>query len=377
MSAASPVVDLNRLKLKLYAEFSDWQDFVTALNEFEKQTSIKFTITTSRKMKPTSVSPKVSRGKSKQSSQKPFEYKYIKLTCKHYGGYKSTSKGIRPNQKTTKLMCPTYIYGCFDHFKQKFVIKQMVVNCNHELKDEDVLVTKVLKDPTETESVPIDDGSDSPKKYVKIRNRNVLKVPIQSPNMTTYMHVNQIRIRCNHEVNDTCEASTLTTEDLHSIHESFSSKSVEEQNKLMIEWVHVMPFDTSEKTVQVLFHLPAFDGSLIKVCLKAFSQVLRVSLNRIYDLINEHFDENGSLIEPSDTTVANPMDYSCEKEETDVESRECVIWNNLKPPVIKLSPVERGFMLEVDCEFNIDLKAVDVEDNKKTLKVCFTSNNKA
>ena len=165
MSVMVSNLDLSSLRLKLHAEFDEWQDFVNAVDEFQKKTSIKLTITTSRKMKssdsprkrpkflefglkePKSEDNEIGDQEEDRKDGKAFEYQYLKLTCKHYGGYKSTSRGIRPNQRTAKLMCPTYIYGCFDHCKQKFVIKQMTVNCNHELKDEEVLLSKVLKDP--------------------------------------------------------------------------------------------------------------------------------------------------------------------------------------------------------------------------------------
>ena len=51
MNAASSTLDLDSLRLKLHAEFDEWQDFVNAVDEFQKKTSIKLTITTSRKMK--------------------------------------------------------------------------------------------------------------------------------------------------------------------------------------------------------------------------------------------------------------------------------------------------------------------------------------
>jgi hypothetical protein len=167
-------VDLDELSLKLFAEFDTWSDFVDAVDEFQKRTCIKLTIITSKKLK--SVEKKRAKSDNLENHEQEegggggrrsrasnsssnhqrnpstpkgdksrFEYQYLKLTCKHYGKYTTTSKGIRPNQKTAKLECPTFLYASYDHYKDKFVIKQMVVNCNHELKDEDVSLPKLLQ----------------------------------------------------------------------------------------------------------------------------------------------------------------------------------------------------------------------------------------
>ena len=159
-----PSINLNDLKLHLYAEFETWDDFVAAVDEFQKKTFIKLTIITSKKLKTVEEARKKSKkmilpdtsddedenkshqlkGKKRKNKSR-FEYQYLKLTCKHYGRYVSTSKGIRPNQKTAKLECPTFLYASYDHYKDKFIIKQMNISCNHELKDEDVALPKLLQ----------------------------------------------------------------------------------------------------------------------------------------------------------------------------------------------------------------------------------------
>lgn len=158
----APNVNLQDLKLHLYAEFETWDDFVAAVDEFQKKTFIKLTIITSKKLKTVEEARKKNKkmilpdtsedeedenklkGKRKRNKSR-FEYQYLKLTCKHYGRYVSTSKGIRPNQKTAKLECPTFLYASYDHYKDKFIIKQMNISCNHELKDEDVALPKLLQ----------------------------------------------------------------------------------------------------------------------------------------------------------------------------------------------------------------------------------------
>lgn len=96
-----PTINLNDLKLHLYAEFETWDDFVAAVDEFQKKTFIKLTIITSKKLKTAEASRKSKsnaaklllpegsddedenklKGKRKRNRTR-FEYQYLKLTCK-------------------------------------------------------------------------------------------------------------------------------------------------------------------------------------------------------------------------------------------------------------------------------------------------------
>ncbi|RWS21704.1 hypothetical protein B4U80_01033 [Leptotrombidium deliense] len=296
-------VELNSLRLRYNAEFDDWQDFVAAVDEFQKATNIKLTITTSKKLGSSERQKKRAKHEGvlitvadEEQAKERFEYKYLKLTCKHYGGYRSTSRGIRPNQKTVKLMCPTYLYGAYDHYKDRFCIKQMVVNCNHELKDEEVLLPSILKNPTEGRAV-----NDGPKKYVRKRNRCVLKVPLESPTSGTLIVSLKSRVKCNHDStsSSTCEAHSLTSHDLSSIISHFSTKTKEEQNELILQWVDITPIkkdDSSEEDkLQVQFRLPTIDDSLIKVCSKSFLSILNLNMNRVDGVISANYADRISL----------------------------------------------------------------------------------
>jgi len=452
MSLDNQRVDLNSLRLRLYAEFENWQDFVSAVDEFQKKTLIKLTITTSKKANPESGGKKRSKmiifsdgdgdeSTSEMTLKRNFEYKYLKLTCKHYGSYRSTSKGIRPNQSTTKLMCPTYIYGSYDHYKEKFIIKQMYVNCNHELKDEEVLLPKLLKDSTlQPLTSEESETSLNRKRYVKVRNRNVLKVPLESPG-NLILPVPS-KVKCNHEPNKYCEAMTLTAEDLSSIHCLFASSSKKDQNNLMLDWIEVIPcknvnFDKqskhrSETTIQISFKLPSIDGTLLRVCYKAFLQILRVSVSRVNDVIFEHYGKkrgvNGEELCEKDsreieTSIANIL-TSFSKEGESEESTQLIYCDtvdlpqtedsiedpfsreninnilddslnhrmetitipalpkasensehSLNYPVIKMCPVLNGFAMTLECDFEVTLKGVSIENNGKSLKIIFGTNN--
>lgn len=477
MTQGNSQVDLRSLKLRLHAEFDSWQEFLEAIIEFQKKTLIKLTVTTSKKVsvhidddKPTkrkrngvinSIEEDASNGRRlRHHSHSPpspkhrkFEYKYLKLTCKHFGSYRSTSKGIRPNQRTTKLGCPTYIYGSYDHYKDKFVIKQMDVACNHELKDEEVLLPKLLRNIADTNSENASDivsessnQATTPvkKKYIKKRNRNVLKVPLESPG-NLILSVNSSKIRCNHDFNESCQAMSLTHEDLHSIHEQFHSKSRKEQDELILSWIEVIPLYMPVASVQVLCKLPAFDGSPIPVCWKAFSQVLRVPDKRIEDLIKNHFDDASNIIVcPSDEKVSErgdseeikncvadiltsfskeseseetpqviycdtvdvPQTYETTEEaslsdnicniiETSTVKSDCQIITLpatseasssslgkmssstidnqfIKPPTIKVTPVDGKFCLEVECDYQVQWEFISTINEGRGLKIFFT-----
>lgn len=259
------------------------------------------------------------------------------------------------------------------------------------------------------------------KKYVKVRNRNVLKIPLESPAVSNYVPSPTVRIKCNHELSESCEAASLTSEDLHSIHELFIPKSKKEQNDLILEWIQVLPY--AANTVQVLFRLPAFDGSLVRVCYKSFSQVLKVAINRINELIIANYDEFGNFLDKNkqsgdsreiENCIANILtSFSKEGDSEDThqviycdtvdvpyaedtieesfveeninnmietppscknESRDTVqLLNPLKPPVIKVSPSGDKFFLEINCEYSVTLQNVSIENGGKTIKVSFSA----
>jgi len=322
-----PTLNLNDLKLHLYAEFETWDDFVEAVDEFQKKTFIKLTIITSKKLKTAEASRKSKsnaaklllpdtsddeeenklKGKRKRNRSR-FEYQYLKLTCKHYGRYISTSKGIRPNQKTAKLECPTFLYASYDHYKDKFIIKQMNISCNHELKDEDVALPKLLQKTIthENDSSFVSSGTKEKKKYVKIQNRNVIKIPLESPTLgALIVNVNK-RIKCTHEINSSCQAASLTNDDLMSIHSIFNDKKRKEQDEMIYEWVSLNEFeinnsniskqlkqnkDDSEDKLLIQFKLPTLDGSLINVCFKAFTSILNITNSRVNEVISNQYSK--------------------------------------------------------------------------------------
>ncbi|XP_069463556.1 uncharacterized protein [Ambystoma mexicanum] len=64
-----------------------------------------------------------------------FKYAYIKYVCKHFGIYKSQSKGFRPNQRTFKIGCNAKILASVDRMKNVFVIKQAILEHKHRCSE--------------------------------------------------------------------------------------------------------------------------------------------------------------------------------------------------------------------------------------------------
>lgn len=303
-------VDYNCLKLNLGAEFDDWQEFVEAVEEFQKKTRIRLTITTSRRVQngededdPTgeeriSIENETNTCESESSSinrkRRKFQYKYLKLTCKHYGCYRSTSKGIRPNQPTRKIKCPTYIYASLDHYRQRLVIKQMKVNCNHELKDdEQVLFPKLFRFSPFPDNPPSSSNESSDcSPIVSSPSKTTCKtliVPLRSS-------VNELltsgKIGCDHRAEDVCQAIRLTPDDLTAIQTKFSSLNKKDQDDLLSNWIKVENNVTENRLkqpnpLQLLIHLPTINGNLLPLCCDTFIHILSIPIQRINDLICE------------------------------------------------------------------------------------------
>lgn len=140
---------------------------------------------------------------------------------------------------------------------------------------------------------------------MKIQNRNVIKIPLESPTLgALIVNVNK-RIKCTHEINSSCQAASLTNDDLMSIHSVFSDKKKKEQNEMIYEWVSLNDIELTnsqvskqlkqkedgEGAVLIQFKLPTLDGSLINVCFKAFTSILNISNSRVNEVISDQYSK--------------------------------------------------------------------------------------
>lgn len=142
------------------------------------------------------------------------------------------------------------------------------------------------------------------KKYVKIQNRNVIKIPLESPTLgALIVNVNK-RIKCTHEINSSCQAASLTNDDLMSIHSMFNDKKKKEQDEMIYEWVSLNEFEINNSNISkqlkqnkedgedkllIQFKLPTLDGSLINVCFKAFTSILNITNSRVNEVISDQY----------------------------------------------------------------------------------------
>lgn len=63
--------------------------------------------------------------KLKEPLDLKWRYKYVDITCSHFGEHKSRSEGHRPNQKVYANECPFRVHVVFKPDAEKFI----VVNC--------------------------------------------------------------------------------------------------------------------------------------------------------------------------------------------------------------------------------------------------------
>ena len=119
------------------------------------------------------------------------------------------------------------------------------------------------------------------------------------------MNVNK-RIKCTHEINSSCQAASLTNDDLMSIHSMFNDKKKKDQNEMIYEWVSLNDIELNnsqiskqlkqnkedgEGAVLIQFKLPTLDGSLINVCFKAFTSILNISNSRVNEVISDQYSK--------------------------------------------------------------------------------------
>ena len=57
----------------------------------------------------------------------------VTYTCKHFGSYKTRSKGIRPHQKVLPSGCQFEIQFVYDHRLNAFVVKKCYASHNHQI----------------------------------------------------------------------------------------------------------------------------------------------------------------------------------------------------------------------------------------------------
>lgn len=117
------------MELRTGARYPSFKALEAAIERFSLDTNSVYTVYNSRLIEKENL-------KRPTDKQLPMclKYKHIKYACKHYGMRKSKSRGLRPNQSTFKIGCPSYIYVTA-HAKE-LVVEKMEVEHTHSCDPE-------------------------------------------------------------------------------------------------------------------------------------------------------------------------------------------------------------------------------------------------
>lgn len=117
------------MDLEIGARYPSFKALEAAVEKFSQETNSVYTVYNSRLIEKENL-----RRPADKQLPSCLKYKHIKFACKHYGMRKSKSRGLRPNQSTFKIGCPSYIYVTA-HSKE-LVVEKMEVEHTHSCDPE-------------------------------------------------------------------------------------------------------------------------------------------------------------------------------------------------------------------------------------------------
>lgn len=115
--------------LCLGARYPSFKALEAAIDKFSKETNSVYIVNHSR----TVDLENKTRPPSKQIP-KCLKYKNIKFACKHYGKTRSSSRGLRPNQSSFKIGCPSFIYVSAN--TKELVVEKLETSHSHSCDPE-------------------------------------------------------------------------------------------------------------------------------------------------------------------------------------------------------------------------------------------------
>ncbi|XP_034233726.1 uncharacterized protein LOC117640878 [Thrips palmi] len=117
------------MQLQVGARYPSFKALEAAIERFSLDTNSVYTVYNSRLVEKENL-------KRPADKQLPLclKYKHIKFACKHYGMRKSKSRGLRPNQSTFKIGCPSYIYVAAH--SEELVVEKMEIEHTHSCDPE-------------------------------------------------------------------------------------------------------------------------------------------------------------------------------------------------------------------------------------------------
>ncbi|XP_034235098.1 uncharacterized protein LOC117641688 isoform X2 [Thrips palmi] len=115
--------------LCLGARYSSFKALESAIDKFSKETNSVYIVNHSRSVE---LENKI-RPPNKQIPL-CLKYKNIKYACKHYGKTRSNSRGLRPNQSSFKIGCPSYFYVAAN--TKELVVEKIELKHSHSCDPE-------------------------------------------------------------------------------------------------------------------------------------------------------------------------------------------------------------------------------------------------
>lgn len=138
------------MELRIGARYPSFKALEAAIDKYSQDTNSVYTVYNSRLIDKENL-------KRPPDKQLPacLKYKHIKYACKHYGMRKSKSRGLRPNQSTFKIGCPSYFYVTA-HSKE-LVVEKMEAEHTHSCDPE---LVAMYPERRSLSHIGSDDGED-------------------------------------------------------------------------------------------------------------------------------------------------------------------------------------------------------------------------
>ncbi|XP_026277436.1 uncharacterized protein LOC113205873 [Frankliniella occidentalis] len=119
--------------LRLGARYPNFKALEAAIEKFSKETNSVYIVNHSRTVEIENKNRPISK-----QLPRCLKYKNIRFACKHYGKTRSNSRGLRPNQSSFKIGCPSYIYVAAN--TKELVVEKLVTTHSHSCDPELVLL---------------------------------------------------------------------------------------------------------------------------------------------------------------------------------------------------------------------------------------------
>lgn len=140
--------------LHLGARYPTFKALEAAVEKFSRETNSVYIVCHSRSV----VLENKARPPNKQIPV-CLKYKNIKFACKHYGKTRSSSRGLRPNQRSFKIGCPSFIYVSAN--TKELVVEKIETNHSHSCDPELVALYPERRSLAHARCDDSDDDSNS------------------------------------------------------------------------------------------------------------------------------------------------------------------------------------------------------------------------